>query len=120
MVQTHEQRQANAATIRKRVEELQQELGIKFPVYLMFTKCDLVAGFSEFFANLSQAEREQVWGTTFSSEFSGSQQAVEAFNARYDDILERLNQRLLWRLQQERDLEKRMRQFTNGEIDVST
>ncbi|MBL4827430.1 MAG: type VI secretion system membrane subunit TssM, partial [Spongiibacteraceae bacterium] len=44
MVQTAEHRINHAKTIRTRINELQQEFGIRFPVYLIFTKCDLVAG----------------------------------------------------------------------------
>ena len=70
MVQTAEQRNQQAKTIKTRIGELQEELGVRFPVYLTFTKCDLVAGFAEFFANLSQSEREQVWGVSFPAETS--------------------------------------------------
>ncbi|MGB8814872.1 MAG: type VI secretion system membrane subunit TssM [Paracoccaceae bacterium] len=50
--------------IRKRLAELRERLEIQLPVYLMITKCDLVPGFEPFFADLSTAEREQVWGAT--------------------------------------------------------
>ncbi len=115
MVQTTDQRQHHAMTIRGRIDELQEKLGIKFPIYLLFTKADLVAGFSEFFANLSQAEREQVWGTTFPLDSLSPERLVEEFNLRYDDIINRLNQRLLWRINNERGIEARssMQAFPN-------
>ncbi|WP_370981198.1 type VI secretion system membrane subunit TssM [Agaribacterium sp. ZY112] len=108
MVQTAEQRLHQAKTLRTRINELQKELGIRFPIYLNFTKCDLVAGFSEFFANLSQAEREQVWGVSFPTESSPQAGAdIDSFAAEFDQLVERLNQRLLWRVHQERNIEKR-------------
>ncbi|WP_444923653.1 type VI secretion system membrane subunit TssM [Microbulbifer sp. DLAB2-AF] len=108
MVQTDEQRQHQAKTIRSRVNELQQELGIRFPIYLTFTKCDLVAGFSEFFDNLSQAEREQVWGMSFPREANATVGApLDNFRAEFNQLIERLNQRVLWRVHQERNVEKR-------------
>ena len=55
----------HAQAVRSRLQELQTELGIRFPVYVVFTKCDLLAGFNEFFDDLGRAEREQVWGVTF-------------------------------------------------------
>ncbi|WP_179957827.1 type VI secretion system membrane subunit TssM [Exilibacterium tricleocarpae] len=115
MVQTAEQRQHHAKTIRGRIDELQEKLGIQFPIYLLFTKVDLVAGFTDFFANLSQAEREQVWGTTFPLEKFDTKRLEEMFNQRYDDILTRLNQRLLWRVHNERNIEARstMQAFPN-------
>lgn len=51
-------------TLRTRIEELYNQLGIAPPVYLMFTKCDLLAGFSEYFSELDKDSREQVWGHT--------------------------------------------------------
>lgn len=55
----------HAKTVRKRVDELTRQLGLRFPVYLMFTKCDLFNGFVEFFGDFSRTQREQIWGCTF-------------------------------------------------------
>ena len=59
------ERMAHAQAIRRRVRELQDELGVRIPVYVLFTKADLIAGFVEFFDDLGREEREQVWGMTF-------------------------------------------------------
>ncbi|MBX2858039.1 MAG: type VI secretion system membrane subunit TssM [Cellvibrionaceae bacterium] len=108
MTQTAEQRSFQAKTIRTRINELQVQLGIRFPVYLTFTKCDLVAGFSEFFDNLSQAEREQVWGLSFAAEASPEVGAdLACFVDEFDQLIQRLNQRMLWRVHNERDIQKR-------------
>lgn len=48
--------------IRERIDELIRELGLVFPVYLVFTKCDLIQGFEAYFSDLGESEREQVWG----------------------------------------------------------
>ena len=58
-------RHAHARTIRRRVRELHDQLGVRVPIYAVFTKTDLIAGFVEFFDNLGKEEREQVWGMTF-------------------------------------------------------
>jgi type VI secretion system protein ImpL len=50
--QSEGERQAHAAAIKKRILELKQKLGIDFPIYVLFTKLDLVAGFTEFFDDL--------------------------------------------------------------------
>ena len=108
MVQTKEQREQQAKTIRTRISELQDELGVRFPVYLTFTKGDLVAGFAEFFGNLSQAEREQVWGVSFPEEESADSGAdLSHFRPEFNQLIERLNERLLWRVQHERNTDKR-------------
>ncbi len=58
----------HAANIRRRLDELIEKLGIKFPVYLVFLKCDLIQGFVEFFEDLNRLEREQIWGCTLTRE----------------------------------------------------
>ena len=50
--------------MRERIGELHAQLGIRFPIYVMVTKCDLLAGFAEFFADFDKDERAQVWGAT--------------------------------------------------------
>jgi len=52
--------------VRARVEEIQRHLGIIVPVYLIFTKCDLIPGFSEMYAELDRTAREQPFGFKFS------------------------------------------------------
>ncbi len=60
----------HADTVRARIDELVQRLGIRFPIYLLFTKSDLVQGFAEFFGELDRREREAIWGATLAPEAS--------------------------------------------------
>lgn len=53
-----------AATFRERLSELQRALGIRFPVYVIVTKMDLLPGFQEYFHTLNNDGRNQVWGFT--------------------------------------------------------
>jgi type VI secretion system protein ImpL len=53
-----------AARMRERLDEIIGRLGLALPVYLLFTKCDLVSGFVETFGSLSSQERRQIWGFT--------------------------------------------------------
>ncbi|EVU16744.1 imcF-related N-terminal domain protein, partial [Vibrio parahaemolyticus V-223/04] len=41
---------------------------MQFPIYVLLTKMDLVAGFNEFFADLSKEEREELFGFMFPRE----------------------------------------------------
>jgi type VI secretion system protein ImpL len=103
------ERQQHARAIRQRLHELQQEFGIRFPVYVLFTKADLVAGFVEFFDDLDREAREQVWGMTLpldDGKETGAP-AVAAFAPEFDALVQRLNDRLLERVQREGDLSKR-------------
>jgi type VI secretion system protein ImpL len=53
-----------ARSLRQRVQDLIERLAVFAPVYVMFTKADLVAGFADFFADAEAAERERPWGAT--------------------------------------------------------
>lgn len=57
--------QHQAAAVDQRLQELRAQLGLSFPVYLLVTKVDLLAGFVEYFGDFDAAQREQLWGITF-------------------------------------------------------
>ncbi|MBK8977491.1 MAG: type VI secretion system membrane subunit TssM [Planctomycetes bacterium] len=57
-----------AQRMRARLEELSRGLDMEFPVYLVFTKCDLIPGFVEFFGKMDRDQRRQIWGATFASD----------------------------------------------------
>lgn len=99
----------HAIAIRKRLNELHEKLGVRFPVYVLFTKSDLIAGFSEFFDNLGKEDREQVWGFTlpFSSNVKEDQSLVTSFDEEFGLLLEQLNSQSLERMQQETDHQRR-------------
>ena len=71
--------QWHAETVRKRIDELLSRLGVRLPVYVLFTKADLVQGFAEFFGDLGRKEREQVWGRTFAEGEAAGHAAETAF-----------------------------------------
>lgn len=74
----------HADNIRRRVDELIGRLGVRFPVYLVFTKCDLLQGFVEFFGELSRQEREQIWGCTLTDEQQASRDLQAVFEHEFD------------------------------------
>lgn len=53
-----------AKNLRSRVQDLTEQLEVYAPVYVVFTKMDLVSGFRDFFSDYEQEERSQVWGAT--------------------------------------------------------
>jgi len=108
LLQTEEERVQHAKTIRTRIDELMDKLEIRFPIYLMFTKSDLVSGFSEYFEDLSKEEREQVWGTTLPNAPKPSQSPdFDYLNTEYSKLIERLYSRELSRIHSERDVKRR-------------
>ncbi|WP_347330422.1 type VI secretion system membrane subunit TssM [Marinimicrobium locisalis] len=104
LTQTEEERLRHARTIRTRIDELMAKLEVRFPVYLMFTKADLISGFNEFFEDLGKEEREQVWGLTLPHASQPDEAPDFEFIGRELQNLEtRLYDRVLWRMHQERD-----------------
>ncbi len=103
------ERLAIAAAVRARIGELTRSFGSRFPIYVVLTKADLVAGFVQFFDAYSRTDREQVWGMTFPLDDGkpGTQTAVSRFDIEYDQLLTRMNAIVLERLQQETDVQRR-------------
>jgi len=101
--------QEHAATIKNRILELYSRLNGRFPVYLLITKVDLIAGFTEFFENLSASEREQVWGYTHQViKVDGQNANVQAiFDGEFELLLQRLSNRVLERVRTEIDPDRR-------------
>ena len=102
------ERERHVLSIRARLDEIGRTLRIDVPVYFLVTKCDLVAGFTEFFDDFNQEQRTQVWGTTFSIEATESGQAPQEFDKEFARLLERLQQHVLGRMDRERDPRKRV------------
>ncbi|MEM9048525.1 MAG: type VI secretion system membrane subunit TssM [Pseudomonadota bacterium] len=103
-------RRSHAGAIRMRLAELRARLGVRFPVYVLFTKADLIAGFQEFFEPLGREGRQQVWGFTLPMPPRGGQQtgpALEGFAPAFQGLLDRLNDQALERMQSETNAERR-------------
>lgn len=106
--QSEQERAIHAKAVRTRINELYQHLGVRLPVYLLFTKADLLAGFSDFFADLTPEQRAQVWGETFSAtSLKGDHDVLTQFSDAYSQLLQRLQSRTLRRIQDERDVQRR-------------
>ncbi len=91
---------AHADAIRARLLELHERLKVDFPVYAIFTKADLIAGFNEFFGQLTEPQRRMVWGHTFQTA-DKTRNMIGDVPPEYDALIERLNERLPDRLQDE-------------------
>ncbi|MBV9726264.1 MAG: type VI secretion system membrane subunit TssM, partial [Gammaproteobacteria bacterium] len=105
-------RDGQIAAARRRLDELNRELRVRLPIYLLVTKCDLMSGFTEYFDDLSGDARKQVWGVTFPYEQTLSGGAPELFTAEFDQLLERLNERMWQRLEEEPEARRRAKIFS--------
>ena len=110
------ERLAHARSIRQRIKELETRFGMPVPVYALFTKADLIAGFTEFFDDLDEAQRAQVWGTTFvltagtlrgGAARGGAGGPAVDFGADFRALVDRLNLRVYQRLLAESNLGRR-------------
>ena len=99
---------AHAVAIRKRLAELNNRLHVDFPVYVLFTKADLIAGFMEYFGNLDEQKRKAVWGATFQTSNKKENHVAEVGDE-IDLLISRLSAELPDRLQDEPDPVSRVR-----------
>lgn len=93
--------------IRERINELMQRLGLVFPVFIVFTKSDLIPGFEEFFEDLSDAERSQLWGAYLLEEGDQAAPAAEAFEQHMQQLYSRLCELRLRKLSMQRKLDRK-------------
>ncbi len=77
---------ALAKQLRQRVQELTEKLEVFAPVYVVFTKADLIGGFAEFFEDRDRAERERVWGATLPYDTTAKTNVVGIFDKYFDEL----------------------------------
>jgi len=108
LTQSAAQRSLHAATVRQRLQELHQHLGMRFPIYLLVTKCDLLAGFMDTLGEVDKDTRATPWGMTFKLD-KQQHTDLSGFGSEFDALEKRLTDGLIGRLQLERDPQRRAR-----------
>jgi type VI secretion system protein ImpL len=79
-----------AKSLRQRVQELTERLEVFAPVYVLFTKADLIPGFHAFFQDLDAAERDRVWGATLPGGPAPGEDLLAVFDRHFDELHEGL------------------------------
>ena len=103
-----DQRRDRAILLRTRLRELMEQIGSRLPVYVTFTKMDLLYGFGPLVRTLSKQEKDRALGFTFSLENQmDSDDWLSQFVDRYTALVERLTDRLPDVLANTRDAEER-------------
>lgn len=74
-----------AKQLRERVQELTEKLEVFAPVYVLFTKADLLNGFTEFFGANDKHERDRAWGATFPYQ-PGETNNIALFDRHFDEL----------------------------------
>ena len=128
------QRTTQAAALRARLAELRRELGVRFPVYVIVTKSDLLQGFGDYFSTLTGEGRSQVWGFSLPWVDDAAQRRAGARTSTSDEAVgtgtgagqsalgaqvgvelgalrQRIDDALPARLQEEFDLDRRKRLY---------
>ncbi|HVM99748.1 MAG TPA: type VI secretion system membrane subunit TssM [Caulobacteraceae bacterium] len=95
---------AHASAVRRRLAELRRTLELAAPVYVLFTKADLMAGFVEFYDDLDVEGRRAVLGATLPW---GRPVAAEALAGEFDQLVQAVADRASKRLQEEHDVRRR-------------
>ena len=93
---------AHAQTVRARLAEIHDTLKVDFPVYVMFTKADLISGFREYFGAFSASRRQRVWGATFQTE-NRKETTHGRVGDEFDALVSRLSDEVIDRLSEEND-----------------
>jgi type VI secretion system protein ImpL len=103
---TEAQLETMGKKLRARIDEVMTRLRMVLPVYFLVTKCDLVAGFTEFFGDLRKSERSQAFGATVNLNEDKSDPAG-IFGREFDLLVKQVHGRAVTRLAQERDWRQR-------------
>jgi len=109
-----QEREVHASVLKARLNELREGLGVQFPVYVLVTKSDLLAGFTEYFLNYTREDRTQVWGFTLPYDPASTEPIAirESFGREFDLLYKRLNDGMQQRLLDEPDLSRRALTYT--------
>ena len=95
---------AHASAVRRRLAELRKTLEVAAPVYVLFTKADLLAGFVEFYDDLDVEGRRAVAGATLPW---GHAPTGDALAGEFDGFVQSIADRTSKRLQEEQDARRR-------------
>lgn len=102
------QRKAQAILLRTRLRELMEQLGSRLPVYVTFTKMDLLYGFDPFVKTLNKQDRDRALGFTFPLGDQADNDAwLTEFAEHFSALVTELSQRLPEVLANTRDAEAR-------------
>ncbi|GHB23325.1 membrane protein [Salinicola rhizosphaerae] len=80
------QRNNLARRLRERIQEARDQLEARLPIYLVFTKCDLIEGFTTFFERLDPQRQRDVLGHTFAHQQPRDVNWAERFDAALGDL----------------------------------
>ena len=87
---TEQQIEVTGKKLRARIDEVMTQLHMVVPVYVLFTKVDLIAGFNEFFGDMKKSDRQQPWGATLKLTADKTNPAA-LFEAEFDGLIKQVH-----------------------------
>lgn len=101
-------RKIYASILRSRMRDIMESLSSRLPVYIVLTKLDLLNGFNAFFKHFTKAQREEVFGFTFTLKSYNEPDAwLEEFETEFSAFMKRINNILPKLLMQTNDKQER-------------
>lgn len=88
-----------AKDLRDRFDELSKAFMSSIPIYFIVTKSDRIEGFNEYFATLTQDEKNEILGITFDNQNKNIDTSVT--RPELENLLKRLNSSILERMHYE-------------------
>jgi len=86
-----EEKETYIAKVQGKLQDIAENLNSKIPVYIVFTKIDLLYGFAAMYQNLTPKERAQIMGITFALNDHNWQASFTTF---WQQLLSQLNNSL--------------------------
>lgn len=102
-----EDRKQKAIGTREHIKKIYEQLKLKYPIYILITKADLILGFTEYFENFNVEERDNALGFSFPINETNIANFDLFLSEKFDNLLHKLNQRLPWLLNATEDLNKK-------------
>jgi type VI secretion system protein ImpL len=84
----------DAEELRQRLAEVGRELEVDCPVYLLVTRCDLIEGFTEFFACVPEHILRQAFGYVHAAPLQTGEQRPSQVELRFDAVYGAMVERL--------------------------
>ncbi len=110
MTETPEGLKRHAETVRARLAELNEAFKTHVPVYVIFTKADMISGFREYFGGFDENRRKAVWGHTFQTR-NKREETHRAASRAFDQMVSRLSDEVTDLLVEEKDSATRIAIF---------
>ena len=105
---TNTQKSLHATAIKQRIQELNHQLTMELPIYVIFTKTDTIAGFNSFFSDMEQEERDQVWGFNLPNVKIEKEGELKLhFEEHYTQLIDTINNRVPYLLDHEKNQNQR-------------